>query len=57
MATYFETSEENFKIRFATVDDAPLILQFIKALADWIGGVLIGIQNLLIFTKRWVQSQ
>jgi GNAT superfamily N-acetyltransferase len=35
MATYFETSKENFKIRFATVEDVPLILQFIKELADY----------------------
>ena len=35
MTTYFETSAENFKIRFATVEDVPLILQFIKDLADY----------------------
>jgi GNAT superfamily N-acetyltransferase len=35
MATYFDTSEENFKIRFATVEDVPLILRFIKDLADY----------------------
>jgi len=35
MKKYFETSEENFKIRFATVDDVPLILQLIKDLATY----------------------
>ncbi|MGH4126016.1 MAG: GNAT family N-acetyltransferase [Clostridium sp.] len=35
MKTYFETSEDNFKIRFATVEDVPLILQFINDLADY----------------------
>lgn len=35
METYIETSVENFKIRFATVEDVPLILQFIKDLADY----------------------
>jgi GNAT superfamily N-acetyltransferase len=35
MTAYFETSVENFKIRFATVEDVPLILQFIKDLADY----------------------
>lgn len=35
MEIYFETSKENFKIRFATVEDVPLILQFIKDLADY----------------------
>ena len=35
MKTYFETSTENFKIRFATVEDVPLILKFIKDLADY----------------------
>ncbi len=35
MTTYFETSSENFKIRFATVEDVPLILKFIKDLADY----------------------
>ena len=31
----YKTNIEGFKIRFATEDDVPLILEFIKALADY----------------------
>lgn len=35
--TYYETSVPNLKIRTAVLDDVPLILQFIKDLADYEG--------------------
>jgi len=35
MNDYSETSVKDFKIRFAKIEDLPLILEFIKSLADY----------------------
>ncbi|HZK88033.1 MAG TPA: hypothetical protein VFC27_02680, partial [Anaerovoracaceae bacterium] len=35
MSKYFETPVKNFRIRFAGIEDIPLILEFIKNLADY----------------------
>jgi len=35
MSKYFKTSVKDYKIRFAVVEDIPLILEFIKSLADY----------------------
>ena len=37
MNTYYETSAPDFRIRFAKEEDTPLILQFIRDLADYEG--------------------
>lgn len=37
MNTYYETSVPDFNIRFATEEDTPLILKFIRDLADYEG--------------------
>jgi GNAT superfamily N-acetyltransferase len=35
MSKFFETSVKGYRIRFAVVEDIPLILEFIKSLADY----------------------
>lgn len=49
MATLIDTKLESFKLRFAEVQDTPLILEFIQALADYenLGGDVVATVDVL----------